>query len=172
MNSSNKIITLATERLFLRQFTMDDRDALFKIAQEPNIFQYFPTKTAWEMEKVERNIQHQIDHWEDLGYGLWAVTLAESGQLMGWCGLEFLPDTNETEVGYLLSGKFWGKGYATEAARASVQFGKNDLGLQEIIGLTDPLNIASQRVLEKSGLTFTRKQVYFGMEMFRFATQA
>lgn len=162
--------TLTTNRLILRQFTMDDAPALFDIAQEPNIFQYFPTKTAWEMEKVERSIQHQIDHWERFGYGLWAVTLPGSGQLLGWCGLEFLPDTNETEVGYLLSTPFWGRGYATEAASASVEFGRNEIGLREIVGLTDPLNIASQRVLEKSGLKFTGRQVYFGMEMFRFST--
>ena len=170
--SSSIFTSLTTERLVLRHFSMDDASALFKIVQEPNIFQYFPTKTAWEMEKVERSIQHQIDHWEKFKYGLFAVTFRETGQLMGWCGLEFLPDTNETEVGYLLSGEFWGKGYATEAASASVQFGKKDIGLKEIIGLTDPLNIASQRVLEKSGLTFTRRQIYFGMEMFRFSTQA
>ncbi len=172
MNSSNTTFTLSTERLFLRHFTPDDREDLFKIAQEPGIFQYFPTKTAWDMERVDGNIQHQIDHWDQVGYGLWAVTLRETGQLMGWCGLEFLPETNETEVGYLLSRVFWGKGYATEAARASVDFGKNNIGLKEIIGLTDPLNIASQRVLEKCGLTFTWRQVYFGMEMFRFAIQA
>ena len=172
MNSSNTNFALSTERLSLRQFTMDDRESLFKIVQEPDIFQYFPTKTAWEMEKVDRNILHQIDHWNQFGYGLWAVTLRETGQLMGWCGLEFLPDTNETEAGYLLSEVFWGKGYATEAARASVEFGKKNIGLKEIVGLTDPLNIASQRVLEKCGLTFTRRQVYFRMEMFRFAIQA
>lgn len=164
--------SLKTERLVLRPFLMDDAQVLFPIVQEPNIFQYFPTKDAWALEKVERYIYHQIHHWEKFGYGHWAVTLVESGQLMGWCGLEFLPDTNETEVGYLLSSAFWGKGYATEAASVSVQFGKKEIGLSEIIGLTDPLNIASQRVLEKSGLAFTRRQVYFGMEMFRFATQA
>lgn len=150
---------------------MDDREALFTITQEPNIFQYFPAKMAWEMEKVERNIQHQINHWRTYGYGQMAVTLRETGQLIGWCGLEFLPDTNETEVGYLLSNAFWGKGFATEASRASVQFGRNEIGLEEIIGLTDPLNIASQRVLEKCGLVFTRRQVYFGMEMFRYSTK-
>jgi RimJ/RimL family protein N-acetyltransferase len=53
-----------------------------------------------------------------------------------------------------------------------VEFGRKNIGLKEIIGLTDPLNIASQRVLEKCGLTFTRREVYFGMEMFRFAIQA
>jgi ribosomal-protein-alanine N-acetyltransferase len=164
--------TLTTARLILRPFQATDAGALFDIVQEPDIFQYFPTKTAWTLEKCERSIKYQTEHWDKFGYGQWAVTLAESGQLMGWCGLEFLPDTNETEVGYLLSHAFWGKGYATEAASASVQFGKDAVGLQEIIGLTDPLNVASQKVLEKSGLTFTRKQVYFGMEMFRFSTQA
>ena len=172
MNSSNSLITLATERLILRPFTMEDQQALFTITNEPNIFQYFPTKTAWDMEKVERSIKYQTAHWEKFGYGQLAVTLRDSLQLIGWCGLEFLPDTNETEVGYLLSGEFWGKGYATEAAKVSVHFGLNEIGLKEIIGLTDPLNIASQRVLEKSGMAFTRRQVYFGMEMFRFAIQA
>ncbi|MBK7449513.1 MAG: GNAT family N-acetyltransferase [Anaerolineales bacterium] len=170
MSPSNKIIT--TERLLLRLFTTADREALFQITQEPNILQYFPTKTAWSMEKVDRSIQYQTEHWDKHSYGQMAVTLRETGQLMGWCGLEFLPDTNETEVGYLLSGIFWGKGYATEAAKASVQFGISEIKLSEIIGLTDPLNIASQRVLEKCGLTFTRRQAYFGMEMFRFALQA
>lgn len=169
---STQFKTLTTDRLILRQFTMDDSDALLVITQEPGIFQYFPTKTAWDMGKVERSIQHQNEHWRRYGFGQMAVTLRETGQLMGWCGLEFLPDTNETEVGYLFGHEFWGKGYATEAARASVEFGKSQIGLKEIIGLTDPLNIASQRVLENCGLVFTRRQVYFGMEMFRYSTKA
>ena len=171
MTSIHNAVILTTERLILRPFTLEDRQVLFTITNEPNIFQYFPTKTAWDMPKVERSINYQNAHWEKLGYGQLAITLRDSLQLIGWCGLEYLPDTNETEVGYLLSGSFWGKGYATEAAKASVQFGLDRIGLKEIIGLTDPLNIASQRVLEKSGLTFTRRQVYFGMEMFRFAVQ-
>lgn len=166
-----KNFPLVTERLTLRPFTMNDREELFTITQEPNIFQYFPTKAAWAMEKVEKAIQHQIDHWRQFGYGLWAVTLTNTGQLMGWCGLEFLPEMNETEVGYLLSREFWGQGYATEAAKASVHFGLHEIELKEIIGLTDPQNIASQRVLEHCGLVFTRSAQYFGVEMFRYATQ-
>lgn len=171
MQAENSSDILNTERLILRRFTMEDCEALLAITQEPNIFQYFPTRSAWTMEKVERSIEHQTNHWQTFGYSQMAVTLRETGQLMGWCGLEWLPDTNETEVGYLLSHAFWGKGYATEAARASVKFGLEEIGLKEIIGLTDPLNIASQRVLEKCGLTFTRRQVYFGMGMFRYSTQ-
>lgn len=164
--------TLTTERLVLRQFTMDDLPALFRIVQEPDIFRYFPTKSAWTMEKTESALAHQLNNWRTVGYGQWAVTMKDSGQLMGWCGMEFLPDTNETEAGYLLSNMFWGKGYATEAARASLKFGLETVGLKEVIGLTDPENIASQRVLEKCGMTFTRRQIYFGMEMFRYAIQA
>ena len=164
--------SITTARMILRPFVMDDAQPLFEIVNERDIFQYFPNKAPWLLEKCERYINFQNRHWEKLGYGHWALTLAETGRLFGWCGLEFLEDTNETEIGYLLSRSFWGKGYATEAASSSIQFGKNEVGLQEIIGLTDPLNIASQRVLKKSGLIFTRKQVYFGMEMFRFSTQA
>lgn len=171
MQAGGQRITLVTTRLTLRQFTIEDREALLTITKEPGIFQYFPTKSAWTMEKVERSIQHQINHWFAFGYGQMAITLRESGQLLGWCGLEFLPDTSETEVGYLLSHEFWGKGFATEAARASLEFGFETVRLKEIIGLTDPLNTASQHVLEKCGLAFTRRQHYFGMEMFRYSTQ-
>jgi RimJ/RimL family protein N-acetyltransferase len=168
---ASTLLTLTTEHLILRQFNKDDTQALFKIVQEPDIFRYFPTKTPWPMEKVESAIAHQLNSWRLVGYGQWAVTLKESGQFMGWCGLESLSDTNETEVGYLLSQEYWGMGYATEAARESVKFGLETTGLKEIIGLTDPENTASQRVLEKCGMTFTRRQVYFGMEMFRYAIQ-
>jgi ribosomal-protein-alanine N-acetyltransferase len=151
---------------------MNDANDLFNILQEADILKYFPSQTAWPMEKVEKYISHQLQHWNEHGYGHWAVVLRENGELVGWNGLEFLPDTNETEVGYLLSGLYWGKGFATESARTVVDFGFANLGLQEIAGLTHPENIASQRVLEKSGLSFTRRQKYFGMEMFRFAAQA
>lgn len=172
METSPKIPMITTPRLVLRPFTLGDFDALFRIVQEPDIFRYFPTPAAWAKEKVERYIHYQIAHWQKYKYGHWAVVMRETGQIIGWNGLEYLPDTDETEVGYLLSGMFWGKGIATEAAGAAVKFGLNKIGLKEIIGLTHPQNLASQRVLEKSGLSFTRSASYFGMEMLRYAIQA
>ncbi len=163
---------ITTPRLVLRPFTMNDRDVLFTIVQEPDIFRYFPTQEAWPLEKVERYINYQIAHWKKFNYGHWAVVMRETGQIIGWNGLEYLPDTDETEVGYLISMAFWGNGYATESASAIVKFGVNKVGLKEIIGLTHPQNFASQRVLEKSGLSFTRSAFYFGMDMFRYAIQA
>ena len=172
METQPKIPMITTGRLVMRPFTMNDRNALFGIVQEPDIFRYFPSRETWPMEKVERYIQYQIAHWQKFNYGHWAAVLRETGQIIGWNGLEYLPETNETEVGYLFSRDFWGKGYATESASAIVRFGLKKVGLTEIIGLTDPENIASQRVLEKSGLSFTRSESYFGVEMFRYAIQA
>lgn len=172
MKTLDSIPSITTARLVLRPFDLADCEALFKITQEENIFRYFPTQGAWQMEKVERYINHQLAHWKKYGYGHWAVTMRETGQLMGWDGLEFLPDSNEIEVGYLFSKQFWGKGFASEATKSIVKFGIENVGIQEIIGLTHPENIASQHVLEKSGLMFTRQAMYFGMQMFRFAVQA
>lgn len=172
METQPKIPMITTGRLVMRPFTMSDRIALFNIVQETDILRYFPSRDAWPMEKVERYIQYQAAHWQKFNYGHWAAVLRETGQIIGWSGLEYLPDTDETEVGYLFSRDFWGKGYATESASAIVRFGLKRVGLKEIIGLTDPENIASQRVLEKSGLVFTQSASYFGMEMFRYAIQA
>ena len=171
METTPKIPMITTARLVMRPFTMNDRTILFEITQELDIFRYFPSKDAWPIEKVDRYIQYQAAHWQKFKYGHWAVVLRETGQIIGWNGLEYLPETNETEVGYLFSRLFWGKGYASESASAIVQFGLKQAGLKEIIGLTDPENVASQRVLEKSGLSFTRSAHYFGMEMFRYAIQ-
>lgn len=172
MDTSPKIPMITTPRLVLRPFTMNDRDVLFAIVQEPDVFLYFPTTDAWPMDKVERYINYQIAHWKKFNYGHWAVVMRGTGQIIGWNGLEYLPETDETEVGYLISGAFWGQSYATESAGAAVKFGLNRIGLKEIIGLTHPQNLASQRVLEKSGLSFTRSASYFGMEMLRYAIQA
>ena len=165
-------ISITTERLVLLQFSPDDREELHRITHEADILQYFPSRSPWAMDKVDRYFSYQSAHWQRFGYGHWALTTLEGGQFFGWCGLEFLPDTEETEVGYLISKKYWGNGYATEAATAAVKFGIKQIRLKEIIGLAHPENKPSQRVLEKCGLTFTRQATYFGMEMFRYAIKA
>ncbi|MFN8414627.1 MAG: GNAT family N-acetyltransferase [Anaerolineales bacterium] len=165
----NPIPTIKTSRLTLRPFHMDDVTALHLILNEPSILKYFPTTSPPSIEKVEKTIDHQLTHWQTYGLGWWALTLLEKDELIGWCGLYFIAETNETEVGYLLSKAHWGKGYATESAKASLDFGFQVLNKKEIIGLTHPENHASQHVLLKCGLTFTRKAEYFGMDMFRYS---
>lgn len=153
--------TLNTDHLCLRQFSLEDTSSLLTILNEPGILDYFPPTSPPDEARVERLINRQLTHWTEHGYGWWAVTLPDTGSLAGWCGLQYLPETAETEVGYLLSHAEWGKGYASESALASVNAGFTDLNLDKIIGLTHLENIASQRVLEKAGLTYLGDFEYF-----------
>ena len=163
------IPTLHTERLMLRPFTMMDAESLHRILNQPNILQYFPGPDAPSIERVERIIEHQLTHWKEHSLGWWAVARQGENELIGWNGLQFLPETDEVEVGYLLSKPFWGAGYATEGAGASLQYGFEILKLQQIIGLTHPDNTASQNVLKKCGMRYTGQKEYFGMQLFRFS---
>jgi RimJ/RimL family protein N-acetyltransferase len=95
------------------------------------------------------------------------VTRADD-RVVGWTGLEYLPELGQTEVAYLLSKQTWGRGYATEAARAAIQFGFETCRLPGLIGLVHPENIASIRVLEKCGLAFSDRLALWGLEMLRY----
>lgn len=163
------IPSLTTDRLILRPFTPDDAPALHHLVAAPGVMQYFPTPEPPDLARVERLIARQSAEWEERGYAWWAVTLPGTGTLLGWCGLQYLPDTDETEVGYLLGREYWGHGYATESARASVAFGFERFDFVEIIGITHPENVASQNVLKKCGMRFTAATRYFNMDCFRFA---
>jgi ribosomal-protein-alanine N-acetyltransferase len=163
-----KIPTITTQHLTLRPLTMDDLDAMFRLFSEQDMLKYFPNPNPPTIDRARKMIETQIQQWEEYGLGSWAVAPYGETELAGWNGLQYLPETNETEVGYMLSRKFWGKGYSTEGARAGLVFGFKNLGLDQIVGLVHPDNIASQRVLLKCGMTFTYQANYFGMDMFRY----
>jgi [ribosomal protein S5]-alanine N-acetyltransferase len=172
MNAIYPIIpSRETPHLILHRWNLEDANALFRILQEPDILKYFPP-TAFTLEKTQRYIRHQLKHWEERGYGHWAVTIKADNRLVGWNGLEYLPETDEIEVAYLLSHQVWGCGYATEAARAAVNFGFANANLTSIIGLVHPENTGSIRVLEKSGLSFIDCKQYWGLEMRRYRVES
>lgn len=162
---------ITTPRLTLRLFRAEDAPVLFTILAEPGIMQYFPNSTTPDMGRVERLIARQIEGWETYRRSFWALEWAASGELIGWCGLQYLAETDETEVGYLLAKPWWGQGIATEAARRSLAYGFDELNLNLIIGITHPQNTASQNVLRKAGLVFTGPAFYFNMDCHRFAAQ-
>ena len=164
----SEIPTITTPRLDLRPFTAEDVEPLHHILQEEGILRYFPNPTSPPRERVERIIAHQLDHWAEHGLGWWAVEPRDQGELIGWNGLQFLPETDEVEVGYLLSKAYWGQVLATEGARAGLQYGFEVLGLDQIVGLVHPENRASQRVLEKLGMSFVDRSHYFGLELLRY----
>jgi len=163
--------TITTSRLILRGFTEQDIDRMHAIMSEKDIMRYFPRTDPPSREQVQRMIKGQLQHWEEHGYGWWAVDLRPDQQLIGWCGLGHLPETDEDEVAYLLSSAHWGQGLATEAALASLLFGFEQLGLTSIVGIAHPENVASRRVLEKLGMSFLEQTVYFGMDCYHYAIE-
>jgi ribosomal-protein-alanine N-acetyltransferase len=160
--------SIETPRLLLRPWSMTDAEAWFDILQEEGILRYFPNPEPPPREKADAYIAHHLAHWEQRGYGHWAIVTREDNRVVGWNGLEYLPELNETEVAYLLSKHVWGGGYASEVAREAVRFGFEEAGLEKIIGLVHPENTASIRVLEKCGLRFTDRLQLWGMEMLRY----
>lgn len=162
------IPSIETERLLLRPWTLGDGQAWFDILREPDILQYFPNPEPPERVKAEAYITHHLAHWTQYGYGHWAIVTPGDGRIIGWCGLEHLSELDEVEVAYLLSRGAWGRGYASEAARAAIEFGFEKAGVPGIIGLVDPENHASIRVLEKCGLRLADRIRLWGMEMLRY----
>ena len=129
------IPTLTTPRLTLRPFTEADAEPLHRILNEDGILRYFPRPDPPDLARVQRLVAGQLRHWEEHGLGWWAVELRSTGELratgelLGWNGLQYLPDTEEVEVGYLLSRRHWGQGLATEGAQAALRFGVETLRL-------------------------------------------
>jgi ribosomal-protein-alanine N-acetyltransferase len=164
--------TITTERLTLRPFVEQDADPLYHILAQEGVLCYFPNPEPPPPDRIERFVSHQIKHWEDHGFGWWAVELRTEQKLIGWNGLQYLPETDEIEIGYLLNRDYWGRGLATEGARPGLRFGFETLGLERIIALTHPENVASQRVIAKLGMAFTNEADYFGMHVCRFEIDA
>jgi len=171
MANNNHIPTITTSRLALRPFAPTDDIPLHRILSEPNILQYFPRTDPPDMKRVQGLIERQFTQWKEYNLGWWAVVPHGQTELIGWNGLQYLPETNEVEVGYLLSKQFWGRGFATEGAKASLKFGFEQLALKRIIGLTHPDNEASQKILLKCGLEFVDQSNYFDMLVHRYALE-
>ena len=152
MSESNVI---ETERLALRHLTMDDLDALALIYRDSEVRKYFPegTLTREELEWI-------IDvYYGQHGFGLWATTYKQTNEFIGRCGL--LPWTidgrSEVEVAYLLAKAYWGRGLGTEAARAILAYGFEQLHFSRLICLIDPANEASVNVAMKIGRSLERE---------------
>ena len=165
------IPTILTPNQTLRAFQKEDSVVLHRILNEENILQYYPNPNPPPLDRVEKFIDRQLAHWEEHGYGWWAVVPIGNQDLIGWNGLQYLPETGETEVGFLISRAYWNRGLTTEGAKASLDFGFDRLHLKRIIGLVHPENFASQRVLLKIGMSFIDQAQYFGMELLRYATE-
>lgn len=162
-------LIIETERLLLRPFTSGDLDEFVVLCADPDVMRYIATGEAYSPERAQMRFNSLIEHWNEHGFGLWAMIEKAGDEFMGFCGLQFLDDTREIEVGYRLAKRFWGRGLATEAARASLRFGFEELGLDRIVAVVQPENTASWRVLEKTGLRYVRDARFYDTDVRYYA---
>lgn len=145
---------ILTERLMLRNWQEEDLEPFAAINQDPRVMEYFPNILS--IEEVAAFIAKTCAHIERHGFGFFACALRETNELIGFVGLN-IPSfeasfTPCVEVGWRLAFKHWGKGYATEAARKSLQIGFEQYDLEEIVAFTVPQNLRSRHVMERIGM--------------------
>ncbi|HYJ68200.1 MAG TPA: GNAT family N-acetyltransferase [Nocardioidaceae bacterium] len=144
-----------TDRLLMRRWRDSDRDPFAAMNADAEVMRYFPAAmTQTESDAFVDRIEERFD---TQGFGLWALELAETGEFLGYTGLNPMPDgvpgAGGMEVGWRLSVAAWGKGYATEAANAAVDVAFNGAGLGELWSMTAVLNGPSQAVMRRIGMT-------------------
>jgi RimJ/RimL family protein N-acetyltransferase len=159
--------SLETERLRLRPATLDDLDAWLAISHDAE--QAWFGEPSSSREDARANLEKHMRHHEEHGFGIWAVELKATGDVIGAAGLTTLEDGPEIEVGYRFREHSWGNGYATEAALESIRFGFDELGLDQIVAVTRPNNTASRRVMEKCGLTYAGMTHVYGYDHVKYA---
>jgi [ribosomal protein S5]-alanine N-acetyltransferase len=155
-------VVIETDRLLLRKFTEDDASLLYELNLDPEVIRYThdPMTDVEHARKVL--VEIILPQYSLYDYGRWAVHLKPNLEFIGWCGLKYLSETSEVDLGYRLLKKFWGRGYATEAARGCIEYGFVSLNLQQIVGRALAANLSSIKVLEKCGMEFLREEVMHG----------
>jgi RimJ/RimL family protein N-acetyltransferase len=151
----NGIVELRTERLLLRAWRPSDLEAFAELNADPEVMEHFPAP----LDRAESDAAaRRIDaHFAVHGFGLWAVEAPGIAEFAGFVGLA-VPSfeaafTPCVEVGWRLARRHWGRGYATEGARAALAFGFERRGLEEIVSFTAAPNLRSRRVMERLGMS-------------------
>lgn len=149
---------LETERLLLRRFTPDDAAAYLPLVSLPDVIRFTGEQSLRSIDEVVQLLETRpLRDYEQYGYGRMACIEKATGRLVGFSGLKYLDDMDETDIGYRFLPDTWGKGYATESSSAIMETQPNEYGLTRIIGLVEPENRGSVRVLQKLGLTYERR---------------
>ncbi|MDP9230696.1 MAG: GNAT family N-acetyltransferase [Bacteroidota bacterium] len=154
-------VVIETERLLLRTFTEEDAPFIYELNIDPEVTKYTHDPVT-NLNQANTILQHVIlPQYALYNHGRWAVHLKSNLEFIGWCGLKNRPETRltvgqgkEIDLGYRFLRKHWGHGYATESARACIEYGFEKLNLECITGRALPGNTSSIKVLEKCGMEF------------------
>jgi RimJ/RimL family protein N-acetyltransferase len=150
---------IETERLTLRPLTADDLDAWFALHSDDRVNRFVG---AYSRKQTAARLTHIEKQWAERGHGLYAVELKSSGEFIGRCGLNYWEQFDEIEAGWTFKAETWGRGYATEAARACVEWGFATLDAPYFTAMIRPGNTPSVRVAQRLGFTVRREDALFG----------
>lgn len=160
-------VILRTKRLLLREMGEEDFPALCRILRDEKCM--YAYAHAFDLEESRQWLERQQARYRQDGFGLWAVVLRQTGEMIGQCGLTWqeIPGQRVLEVGYLFQRAFWHQGFAAESAKACRAYAFETLGAQEVFSIIRENNVPSRRVAQGGGMTvagrFTKH--YYGQEM-------
>jgi ribosomal-protein-alanine N-acetyltransferase len=155
---------IETERLIIRKFTTDDVPRLVELRADPEVSKYLGGVKMQNAEAVEKRMQFYIGCYEKYGFGMCAMIWKETGEMIGWSGLQPLQETGKIEVGYGMAKDFWRRGIGLECAKAWLDFGFEKKDLEKIYAIAQPANTGSWRIMEKLGMTFEGIETHYGLE--------
>ncbi len=153
---------LETERLYLRELQETDADNIYLLNSDPDVIRYTGDNPFENIEET-RNFLINYDHYKKFRLGRWAVLRKSDDQFLGWCGLRYISEDDEYDLGFRFLKTFWNQGYATESARACIRYGFAVRSIHRIIGRALKENTASIKVLKKTGMQFFHESNFHGM---------
>lgn len=159
---------LETERLILRSLESGDAGEIYAMRSDADVMRF--------IREPQKNIGESLDwirlvssRWQSEQTGFCAMIERRSGAFVGWCGVWRLEETGETEIGYAVAKKFWGKGFAAEAARQFLRYAFAELDAEKVVAVARPENAASIRVMEKIGMSFVRTGKFYNQTLAQYA---
>ncbi|MEU6990096.1 GNAT family N-acetyltransferase [Streptomyces sp. NPDC046465] len=155
---------IRTPRLLLRRWHDDDLAPMAEINADPRVMHWIDDGSVHDLDRTAEEIERWEEEWDDEGFGLFAVELLASGELVGFTGLYvpgFLPEAaSEVAISWRLGSQFWGQGYASEAAQATLEFALQDRNLDRVISIDRLDNQASANVIRKLGMAPERETTH------------
>ena len=168
-------LPLRTERLVIRPYRDDDATGLHEVFGSPEVMRWTPSAPSKDVAETRQRLARTMAFTarQPRGFGLWALELQDSTEFLGQVGLFPVEGKGpEVEVAYELAPRVWGHGYATEAARALVEYGIGELGLRRIVALILPDNARSRNVASKCGMTLEKPGRFYGLDLLVYARES
>ena len=163
------MVQLQTERLNLCTWEEDDWKRFKPIATDPRVMRFISDGVPWTDEQIRDFISRNRTVFLERGFCRWKLEEKVTGELIGFCGLGFLHEEPDPEIGWWLAPAFWGRGLATEAARAAFADATNRLNLCRIVSIAHPENTASIRIMQKLGFGLEKHFKYSGKPVVMYA---